>query len=154
MSPGAGRGISLSNPPLIPRPGLRLEMAGAEPGSSGTPARRARLPLASPALPRDCDPGGLAPPAEGWGPRAPGTPAPARLREAVPTQVRPGGVGKGRDTVCQKSRAPHVLSGCSPSSLVSAGERWGARLTSGPPGLGRWMLAGPLGWGGHSSTEP
>ncbi|XP_070623911.1 transmembrane and coiled-coil domains protein 2 isoform X4 [Bos indicus] len=65
-------------------------MAGAEPGSSGTPARRARLPLASPALPRDCDPGGLALPAEGWALRAPGTPSPARLWEAMPTQVDKG----------------------------------------------------------------
>ena len=148
MSPGAGQEISLSNPPLIPRPGLRLEMAGAEPGSSGTPARRARLPLASPTLPRDCDPGGLVPPAEGWGPRAPGTPMPARLREAVPTQVRPSGGGRGRDAVCQMSRAPHVLSGCSPSSLVYAGERCGGRADQ------RASRLGPLGWGGHSSTEP
>ncbi|XP_068842317.1 transmembrane and coiled-coil domains protein 2 isoform X2 [Capricornis sumatraensis] len=65
-------------------------MAGAEPGSSGTPARRVRLPLASPVLPRECDPGALAPPVDGWALRAPGTPSPARLREAVPTQVDKG----------------------------------------------------------------
>nr|XP_030728639.1 transmembrane and coiled-coil domains protein 2 isoform X5 [Globicephala melas] len=79
-------------------------MAAAEPGSSGTPARRPRLSLASPALPRDCDPGGLAQPAESWGLRAPGTPTPARLWETVPTQVDkgdlaalslPGGPGHG-----------------------------------------------------------
>lgn len=75
-----------------PRLGLRLEMAAAEPGSSGTPARRARLLSASPMLPRDCDPGALAQPAESWGPRAPGTPSPAQLREMVLTQVRPLGV--------------------------------------------------------------
>ena len=119
VSPRAG-GISPSNPPLIPRPGLGLEMAGAEPRSSGTPARRVRLPLASPVLPRECDPGGLAPPAEGWALRAPGTPSPARLREAVPTQVRPWGGRGRRDAVCQLSRIPHVLSGCSPFPLVSA----------------------------------
>lgn len=118
MSPRAG-GMSLSNPPLIPRPGLRLEMAGAEPGSSGTPARRARLPLASPVLPRDCDPGGLALPAEGWALRAPGTPSPARLWEAMPTQVRPWQGRGGRDAVCQMSRVPHILSGYSPFPLVS-----------------------------------
>ncbi|XP_058396220.1 transmembrane and coiled-coil domains protein 2 isoform X4 [Diceros bicornis minor] len=65
-------------------------MAAAEPGSSGTPARRPRLPLASPVLPRDCDPGGLAQPAESWSLRAPGTPLPARLWETVPIQVDKG----------------------------------------------------------------
>lgn len=54
----------------------------------GTPARRPRLPSASPVLPRDCDPGGLAQPAESWGLRAPGTASPAQLRETVLTQVR------------------------------------------------------------------
>lgn len=109
MSPRAG-GMSLSNPPLIPRPGLRLEMAGAEPGSSGTPARRARLPLASPVLPRDCDPGGLALPAEGWALRAPGTPSPARLWEAMPTQVRPWqGQGRERRSLSDESGSPHSL---------------------------------------------
>uniref|UniRef100_A0A4X1UT00 Transmembrane and coiled-coil domain family 2 n=2 Tax=Sus scrofa TaxID=9823 RepID=A0A4X1UT00_PIG len=72
-------------------------MAAAEPGGSGTPAR-------SPVLPRDCDPGSLAQPAESWGLRAPGTPSPAWLRESVPTQVDkgdlvalslPGGPGHG-----------------------------------------------------------
>ena len=52
MSPREGE-ISQRNLPLIPRLGLRLEMAAAEPGSSGTPARRPRLSLASPVLPRD-----------------------------------------------------------------------------------------------------
>ncbi|XP_024896264.1 transmembrane and coiled-coil domains protein 2 isoform X4 [Pteropus alecto] len=96
--------ICQSNPPLIPGLCLRLEMAAAEPGSLGTPARRPRLPSASPVLPRDCDPGGLAQPAESWGLRAPGTPSPAQLRETVPTQVDkgdlvalslPGGPGHG-----------------------------------------------------------
>lgn len=87
MSPGEGK-ISQSNPSLIPGPGFRPEMAAAEPGSSGTPARRPRLPLASSLLPRDCDPGGLAQPSESWSLRAPGTPSPARLWETLPTQVR------------------------------------------------------------------
>ncbi|XP_034866112.1 transmembrane and coiled-coil domains protein 2 isoform X3 [Mirounga leonina] len=65
-------------------------MAAAEPGSLGTPARRPRLPLASPVLPRDCDPGGLTQPGESWSLRGPGTPSPARLREAVLTQVDKG----------------------------------------------------------------
>ncbi|KAF6076134.1 transmembrane and coiled-coil domain family 2 [Phyllostomus discolor] len=65
-------------------------MAAAEPGSSGTPARRPRLPSASPVLPRDYDPWALAQPAESWGPRAPGTLAPAQLRETVLTQVDKG----------------------------------------------------------------
>lgn len=86
-APGEGE-ICHSNPPLIPGLCLRLEMAAAEPGSLGTPARRPWLPSASPVLPRDCDPGGLAQPAESWGLRAPGTPLPAQLRETVPTQVR------------------------------------------------------------------
>lgn len=64
-------------------------MAAAEPGSLGTPARRPRLPLASPVLPRDCDPGGLAQPVESWSLRGPGTLSPARLWETVSTQVRP-----------------------------------------------------------------
>lgn len=63
-------------------------MAAAEPGNSGTPARRPRLPAASPVLPRVCDPGGLTQSADSWGLRAPGTSSPARLRETVPTQVR------------------------------------------------------------------
>ncbi|XP_071456236.1 transmembrane and coiled-coil domains protein 2 isoform X3 [Marmota flaviventris] len=61
-------------------------MAAAEPGSSGTPARRPRLPTASPVQPRDCDPGILAQSSESWGLRAPGTSSPARLWETVPTQ--------------------------------------------------------------------
>ncbi|EQB78144.1 transmembrane and coiled-coil domains protein 2 [Camelus ferus] len=65
-------------------------MAAAEPGSSGTPARRPRFPLASPVLPKDCDPGGLVQPAESWGLRAPGTPSQARLRDTVPAQVDKG----------------------------------------------------------------
>lgn len=85
MSPRGGE-ISQSNPPLIP---VRLEMAAAEAGSLGTPARRPRLPLASPVLPRDCDSGGLAQSGESWSLRGPGTPSPARLRDAGPTQVRP-----------------------------------------------------------------
>nr|XP_055225446.1 transmembrane and coiled-coil domains protein 2 isoform X4 [Gorilla gorilla gorilla] len=65
-------------------------MAAAEPGNSGTPARRPRLPAASPVLPRVCDPGGLTQSADSWGLRAPGTSSPARLRETVPTQVDKG----------------------------------------------------------------
>ena len=126
MSPRAG-GMSLSNPPLIPRPGLRLEMAGAEPGSSGTPARRARLPLASPVLPRDCDPGGLALPAEGWALKAPGTPSPARLREAVPTQVRPWqGQGRERRSLSDESGSPHSL-GVQPLSSSVCVRKMGGR---------------------------
>ncbi|XP_025776882.1 transmembrane and coiled-coil domains protein 2 isoform X1 [Puma concolor] len=65
-------------------------MAAAEPGSLGTPARRPRLPLASPVLPRDCDPGGLAQPLESWSLKASGAPSPARLRETGPAQVDKG----------------------------------------------------------------
>eukprot|EP00071_Canis_lupus_P037489 XP_022271046.1 transmembrane and coiled-coil domains protein 2 isoform X4 [Canis lupus familiaris] len=68
-------------------------MAAAEPGSLGTPARRPRLPLASPVLPRDCDPGGLAQPVESWSLRGPGTLSPARLWETVSTQVDKGDLG-------------------------------------------------------------
>lgn len=91
--------ISRSNPPLIPRLGLRPEMAATEPGSLGAPARRSRLPLASPVLPRACDPGGLAQPLESWSLRAPGTPSLARLHETGPAQVRPlvGGRSLGGD---------------------------------------------------------
>lgn len=120
MSPRGGE-ISQSNPPLIPRLGLGLEMAAAEPGSLGAPARRTRLPLASPVLPRDCDPGGPAQPGESWSLRGPGTPSPARLRETVRTQVRPL-VGGRRDVhwaglgESQVARAhPLVSQGVAPS---------------------------------------
>lgn len=90
QAPGKGK----SPRAIRPNPGLslRLEMAAAEPGSSGTPARRPRLLSASPVLPRDSDPWVLAQPAESWGPRGPGTPAPAQPRETVLTQVQPLGV--------------------------------------------------------------
>lgn len=114
VSPRGGGNPEQSAP--NPRLGLRREMAAAEPGSSGTPARRARLPAASPVQPRDCDPGGLAQPSESWGLRAPGASSPARLWETVPTQVRPGvggrrkvhlvggpGRGKGTSGVCQRA---------------------------------------------------
>uniref|UniRef100_A0A5F9C0X3 Transmembrane and coiled-coil domain family 2 n=1 Tax=Oryctolagus cuniculus TaxID=9986 RepID=A0A5F9C0X3_RABIT len=65
-------------------------MAAAEPGGSGTPARRPRLLAASPVLPRDCDPGGPAPSLDSWGLRAPGSSSPARPRDTVPTQVDKG----------------------------------------------------------------
>lgn len=128
MSPRAGE-ISQSNPSLIPRLGLRLEMAAAEPGSLGTPARRPRLPLASPVLPRDCDPGGLAQPLESWSLKASGTPSPARLRETGPAQVRPlvGGRGEGYRAGMGESHlcclpgglcSPSGLSRCSPLSIT------------------------------------
>ncbi|XP_021563039.1 transmembrane and coiled-coil domains protein 2 isoform X2 [Carlito syrichta] len=65
-------------------------MAAAEPGSSGTPARRPRLPAASPVLPRDCDPSSLTQSTDSWSLRAPATLSPARLRETVLTQVDKG----------------------------------------------------------------
>lgn len=118
--------ISQSNLSLIPGLGLRLEMAAAEPGSLGTPARRPRLLLATPVLSRDSDPGGLAQPAKGWGLRAPSTPSPAQLQEMVLTQVSSLVGGKkeahswgvdGRKPVLQS------LSGslCSPSGFSDGG---------------------------------
>lgn len=87
MCPGGGGNLEQS----APNPcwaSLGLEMAAPEAGSFCMPARRPRLPTASPVLPRDCDSGSLALSSDSWGFKAPGTSSPARLWETVSTQVR------------------------------------------------------------------